>query len=372
MKLLPVSFVAFLGATLSVQAETPRVVADIAPVHSLVAQVMEGVGTPDLLMQPTASPHGYALRPSEARALQNANLVFWIGHELTPQLEGLLESLADEAHVVELLNSADTVRHNFRTSEDFKITSEEDHEHGHDDHDEHSDHDDHEDHDDHADDDHAEHGHDDHENNDHAEHDDHGHEGEAKHEDHDDHAHDDHEGHDHDGTDVHAWLDPHNARVWLSLIADELSEVDPANAATYAKNAAAAQAELDALEEEIAAKLISVADANFVVFHDAYQYFETRFGLIASGAIRVGDGSSASAARLREVRNTLTENKVECIFSEPQFPDSLVASVAEGLDIHTAELDPLGANQDVGADLYNLVIGQMSDDFVSCLKHDDH
>ncbi|MGR3636002.1 MAG: metal ABC transporter solute-binding protein, Zn/Mn family, partial [Shimia sp.] len=175
MKLLPVSFVAFLGATLSVQAETPRVVADIAPVHSLVVQVMEGVGTPDLLMQPTVSPHGYALRPSEARALQNADLVFWVGHELTPQLEGVFESLAGDAHAVGLLDQKETVRYNFRSAEDYEISSEDDHGHG--DHDDHADHDDHDDHD--------EHGHDDHD--DHADHDDH--------DDHDEHGHDDHDDH---------------------------------------------------------------------------------------------------------------------------------------------------------------------------------
>lgn len=391
MRILHASLVALLGTTLSAQAEAPRVAADIAPVHSLVSKVMEGVGTPDLLMQPTVSPHGYALRPSEARALQNANVVFWIGPKYTPQLEALLDSLSEGAHVVALLDQEGTVRHEYRSSEDFKIASEDGHddhghddheEHGHDDHDDHGQekeddhahddhaHDDHDDHDDHAKhddhDDHAhdEHGHDDHDDHDHAKHDDHDDHG------HDEHGHDDHEGHDHSGVDSHAWLDPHNAEVWLALIAEELSEVDPANADTYAKNAAAAQAELAALEEEIAAKLVSVSDTGFVVFHDAYQYFEKRFGLSAAGAIRVGDASAASAARLREVRDTLKDNNIECIFSEPQFPDSLVASVSEGLDLHTEELDPLGAKQEVGSGLYLGLINALADSFTACLKHD--
>lgn len=363
MRILHASLVALLGTTLSAQAEAPRVAADIAPVHSLVSKVMEGVGTPDLLMQPTVSPHGYALRPSEARALQNADVVFWIGPKLSPQLEDVIESLAGDAHVKVLLDQEGTVRHEYRSSEDFKIASEDGHDdhghddHGHDDHEKHG----HDDHDDHA---HDEHGHDDHDDHDHAKHDDHDDHG------HDEHGHDDHEGHDHSGTDSHAWLDPHNAEVWLALIAEELSEVDPANADTYAKNAAAAQAELAALEEEIAAKLVSVSDTGFVVFHDAYQYFEKRFGLSAAGAIRVGDASSASAARLREVRDTLKDNNIECIFSEPQFPASLVASVSEGLDIHTEELDPLGAKQEVGSGLYLGLINALADSFTACLKHD--
>lgn len=398
MRILHASLVALLGTTLSAQAEAPNVAVDIAPVHSLVSKVMEGVGTPDLLMQPTVSPHGYALRPSEARALQNADVVFWIGPKLTPQLEDIIDSLAGDAHALALLDLKATVRHDYRSSEDFKIASEDGHDdhddhghddHGHDDHDDHEKeddhahdehgHDDHEDHAKHDDhDDHEEHGHDDHDEHGHDDHDDHdGHE-DAKHDDHDDHddhghdehGHDDHEGHDHSGTDSHAWLDPQNAQIWLGMIAEELAEVDPDNADTYAKNAAAAQAELAALEEELAAKLVSVSDTGFVVFHDAYQYFEKRFGLKAAGAIRVGDASAASAARLREVRDTLKDNNIGCIFSEPQFPDSLVASVSEGLDIQTAELDPLGANQEVGPALYVNLISALGDNFVDCLSHD--
>lgn len=377
MRILSASLAALMGTAISVQADAPRVATDIAPIHSLVAKVMEGVGTPDLLIKPGVSPHGYALRPSEARALQNADVVFWIGDKLTPQLEDIIESLAGDAHTLALLDLKDTVRHEYRSSEDFKIASEDGHDdhdgHGHDDHAEHDDHDQEE----HADhDDHDEHGHDDHdEHDDHAKHDDHDEHAHDDHDDHDDHAHDehghdDHEGHDHSGVDSHAWLDPQNARVWLGVIAEELSEVDPDNAATYEKNAAAAQAELAALEEKIAAKLVSVSGTGFVVFHDAYQYFESRFGLKAAGAIRVSDASAASAARLREVRDTLKDNDIQCIFSEPQFPGSLVAAVSEGLDVHSEELDPLGATQEIGPGLYVGVISALADSFVECLGHD--
>ncbi len=380
MQTFSASVLAFLAATITAQADAPRVATDIAPIHSLVAQVMEGVGTPDLLMQPGVSPHGYSLRPSEARALQDADLVVWIGPKLTPSLKKTIESLAADAHSLALLGQKDSVRFDYRGADDFEVSSDDEHDHGHDDdgHDDHAhedkDHDEH-DHDEHGHDDHDDH--DEHGHEDHDEHDDHGHDDHAE-SGHDDHGHDDHsdgddhgheDGHNHEGTDSHAWLDPQNARIWLGLIAEELSEIDPENAATYAENSATAQAELAVLEAEIADKLAPVQAVKFVVFHDAYQYFEKRFGLKAAGALRDVDGMAASAARLREVRATLQEHNVQCIFSEPQFPDAIVASVAEGLDLHTTEVDPLGATQEAGASLYGAMLSKLADDFASCLSH---
>src|SRR6056297_1885864 len=195
----------FAGAAL---AETPKVVADITPVHSLVAQVMEGAGTPALLIAPGASPHGYAMRPSEAAALDAAELVFWMGEGLTPWLEGAIDSLAGDAQVIALLGAGETRVLPFREGIAFEAHDEK----GHDDHS----------HDDHGHEGHDEHGHDEH--------------------GHDEHGHDEH-GHGHDGADPHTWLDPTNARAWLDVIAAELAGHDPGNAALYKANAAAAQAE---------------------------------------------------------------------------------------------------------------------------------
>jgi zinc transport system substrate-binding protein len=349
MKILSASVIALLGASLGAQAETPSVATDIAPVHSLVAQVMEGVGAPNLLMQPGVSPHGYALRPSEARMLQSADLVVWIGPELTPSLEDTIETLAGDTPQLMLLDAEPTVRFNYRHAEDFEIGEED----GHDDH---ADHDDHDDNDDHA------------EHDDHADHDDHAEQ--DGHDDHDDHAeHDDH-AHDHDGTDAHAWLDPENARIWLGLIAAALSEIDPENANTYAKNADAAQAKLGVLILETDEMLEPLEEVEFVVFHDAYQYFERRFHMHAAGALRDGDGMSPSAARLRDIRNMLKDHDIHCIFSEPQFNDDVVAAVAEGLEIHVSELDPIGVSHDVGADLYGALISGLAQNFASCLSSD--
>lgn len=342
-------------------AEVPRVATDIAPVHSLVAMVMGDLGAPALIVRPEASPHGYAMRPSEAQALSDADLVVWIGEALTPWLEGPLETLAGGAHKLELMSVEGTVLHDYREGATFAAHDHGDHE-GHD----HGDHDDEHDHDDaHDDDAHDDHGH--------AHDDDHGHAAEkdghdhaAEQDDHD-HAHDDHgDGHDHSGADAHAWLDPVNGRLWLGAIAAELSELDPENAAAYAANAAAGQAELEALEERLRADLAGLGEAGFVVFHDAYQYFERRFGLSASGAISMSDATTPSAGRIAELQEAVGSMGVACVFSEPQFNAGLINSVfADRATVGI--LDPLGFDIAAGPGLYPQILKTMAAEFVGCL-----
>lgn len=358
-------------------ADAPRVVTDIAPVHSLVAAVMEGVATPDLIVPPTASPHGFSMRPSQAAAIEKANLVFWMGKELTPWLETSLDNLAQGADIVALLDAEGTKTHAYRSIEQF-IKAE-----GQDDHDDHKDHDDHGDeehaehkeHDDHGEEEHAEHKeHDDHEE--HAEHDDHGDEDHAEHKDHDDHGeeehaeHDEdkHDDHDHDGVDPHAWLDPANAVTWITLIADRVSAVDPENAATYAQNAKAAIAQINTASAAIEAKLEDTKGLTYIVFHDAYQYFEHRFDMQASGSISLGDASKPSPARLSQIRGILEEKNVTCVFTEAQYNTGLVDTVIEGTSVKTAEIDPHGATQTEGPTLYLGVLNGLADQFASCLK----
>ena len=325
-------------------AEVPNVAADITPVHGLVARVMDGVGAPDLVIRHGASPHEYALRPSEAAALERADVVFWIGEALTPWLEGSIGTLAGDAHTIALIDVSETIRRPFREGATFDA-----HDHGEDDHGE----DGHEAHENEA---HDEHGHEDHAHDDHG-HDDHGH---------DEHAHDD-DGHDHEGTDPHAWLDPENAKVWLDVIAAELSEADPANAAAYAANAAAGRSEIDAAASEVAAIVAPLREAGFVVFHDAYQYFESRFDLSAAGAITLSDATSPSPARIAEVRDTVADLGVACVFSEPQFDPGLVAAVVEGSGAKTAVIDPLGTEIAPGPGFYPALLRDLAARMAACL-----
>ena len=351
------SIASILGGT--ALAEVPDVATDVTPVHSLVARVMEGVGTPELVIAQGASPHEYSLRPSEARALQDADLVFWIGEDLTPWMENSIETLAEDAKVISLLESDGTELLDFREGALFEAHDHDAHGHG----DEGENHDDHEDaHDDHAEEEHAHDDHDDHDER----HKDEGHE-------HDDHAeadhddHDGHHGHDHGDHDPHAWLSVENASVWLNTIAAALSAADPDNAGTYYANAAAGREELAQLAGEIGGVLEPVRGKRFVVFHDAYQYFETDFDFPASGAISLSDASDPSPARIAEIQERVANEGIACVLSEPQYNPTLVATVMDGTPAKTAVIDPLGVDLELGPDLYPQLLRNLATSLAGCL-----
>lgn len=307
-------------------ADAPRVAADIAPVHSLAARVMQGVASPDLIMPPGASPHDYNLRPSNAAALQAADLVFWVGPELTSWLDRALDTLAPQARAVELLEAPGTTVLASRDNALFAADAHDEHDHGHDDH-----------------------GHD-------AHHDEDG----EKHDGEDDH------GHDHGPLDTHAWLSPANAAAWLGAMAEELAAADPANAEAYRANAEGGRAELAALTAEVEALLADVPAGRFVVFHDAYQYFETAFARSSAGAISIGDAADPSPARLARIRELIRDQGVDCVLAEPQFNDGVVSAVAEGAGVRTAVLDPLGAGLTPGSDLYPTLMRNLATALASC------
>ena len=320
---------ALVSESAPLRAEVPDVAADIAPVHALVARVMQGVGSPALIIDPNASPHGYALRPSEAAALQAADLVVWTGAALTPWFGETLGKLAPDAKSLELLDLPETRRLPFREGLTF-AAADGDEDHGHDDHG------------------HDDHGHDDHEDqNDHA-------------------AHDEH-GHAHAGTDPHAWLDPANARGWLEAIARHLSELDPDNAATYAVNAQAARQELRLLEAEITARLAPLSGLRYLVAHDAYQYFETQFGLRPAGAVALGDAADPGPARVAALRDMVRARGIACIFTEPQFRPTVIDRVFGGV-AHHGILDPLGSGHDPGPGLYPALLRDMADALTACAE----
>ena len=361
-------------------ADAPKVVADIAPVHSLVSRVMDGIGKPDLIVPNETSPHDYRLRPADAEALENAGLVFWMGEGLTPWMERALDSLSGDATVIELLALDETNTLPFREGALFDAhdhDAHDDHDKEHDDHDDHDDHDkEHDDHDDHDDHDKEHNDHDDHddhdhdkEHDDHDDHDDHDHDKEHDdHDDHDDHGHDDHAGHDHGEFDPHAWLSTDNARTWLNVIAAKLSSIDPANAGGYFSNASEAITELDALDNEVNEMLDPVRGGKFIVFHDAYQYFETVYDFPASGAISLGDASDPGAARIAEIANRIQSENIQCVLSEPQFNANMVDTVMAGTNAKTEVIDPLGFGIEPGVSLYTKLIKGMASSLVNCLR----
>ena len=325
-KLFLATAVSSLALTSAALADAPTVAVDIAPVYSLVAKVMEGVGTPSLIVQQGASPHGYSLRPAEAEALQSADVVFWVGEELEPWLERSIDSLAADTLSVQLMEADGATELESRAGATFEA-----HSHG----DEAGEAPDHEDHAD------AEHDHEE-----------------------EDHDHDEHD-HDHGGHDPHSWLDPQNAIAWLDVIAEDLSKVDPDNAETYAKNAAEGKAQLETLVADVSGELKDFS-TNFIVFHDAYQYFENRFGISAAGSIRLGDATDPSPARIAEIRDKVAELDITCAFAEPQFNPGLLETVFEGTDAKVGVLDPLGSGLDLGPNLYPQLIRDVADGLASC------
>jgi zinc transport system substrate-binding protein len=358
-------------------ADSPKVVTDIAPVHSLVSRVMDGIGKPDLIVPNETSPHDYRLRPADAEALESAVLVFWMGEGLTPWMERALDSLSGEATIVELLALDETKTLPFREGalfdahdhsehDDHDDHDDHDHDKEHDDHDDHDDHDHDKEHDDH--DDHDDHDHDK-EHDDHDDHDDHDHDKEHDdHDDHDDHGHDDHAGHDHGEFDPHAWLSTDNAKTWLNVIAAKLSSIDPTNAGGYFANASEAIVELDALDKEVDEMLDTVRGGKFIVFHDAYQYFETVYDFPASGAISLGDASDPGAARIAEIAKRIESENIQCVLSEPQFNANMVDTVMAGTEAKTEVIDPLGFGIEPGSSLYTKLIKGMATSLVNCLK----
>ncbi len=333
----------YLLLPLTAVANPPRVAVDIAPIHSLVAQVMAGVAKPDLIIQPGASPHGYSLRPSEAEALQRADAVFYVGTELTPWLESPLDNLAGSANKVALLEVPGITLHEFREGTTFEAHDHHEDEHGHDDQHAHKD----------------EHGHDD----EHEHKEEHGHDDEHAHKD--EHGHDDE--HHHDEHDPHAWLDPENAKIWLQAIAAELARMDAANASVYQRNAKTAIADLDALITSTHAQTKNLGDIKFIVFHDAYQYFERRFGVEATGAISLGDASDPSPSRVKEIRDTVSRLGIRCVYTEPQYNPGMVRSVFESTQVTTiGVIDPLGADIETGKAHYPTLLKALVSSLNQC------
>ncbi len=311
----------------SAAADTPApaVVSSIPPVHSLVAAVMAGVGEPKLLVKGGSSPHTASLRPSDAAALQKADLVFWIGDGLETFLAKPLAALPDRAEVVALAEAPGVKLLPVRQGGVWD---------GHD----------------HA---HEEHGHEEHE---------HGEEhGEAA-------AGDAADGHGDGALDMHIWLDPENARAMAAAIADALAKADPARADIYTGNAKGLHQRLTALDEELRTTLAPVADKPYIVFHDAYQYFEARYGLSPAGAITFSPERAPGAKTLSEIRERIRTSGAVCVFREPQFEPDLVKTVIGGSFARIGVLDPVGADIPAGAEAYPALLTQMASSLRDCLS----
>lgn len=290
-------------------AAAPKVVASVVPVQSIVAAVMGDTGSPALLLEGSMSEHRSVFSPSQIALLGDADLVFIVGHGLEAKLAQLSGSEAvNGKRFIELSEAPGVETLPIREGGVWDA-----HDH------------------------------------DHAEADAHGAEGVLS-------------------FDPHVWLDPGNAAAMARAVAEALAAADPGNAAAYKANAAAFTAELDKASAAIAAELAPVKDKPFVVFHDAYQYFERRFGLSGAGSISDVSAQAPSAGRLAEVRDKIIASKAACVFREPQYDGKVVATVIEGTPAREGVLDPLGAGVTPGPGAYLEIVQNLASSLRNCLS----
>ena len=301
------------GFTPAAAAEQFHVVTTIKPIHSLTAAIMEGAGAPTLLVDGTASPHTFALKPSAARAILDAAVFIRTSPAIEPFTARIVETLPAPVTLVTLADTPGLTLLDRRTSPTF-----EPHDHGHDDH-----------------------------------------------LDHDDDGHVDH---DHiEVKDGHIWLDPRNAALMADKIAAVLSTRDPAHAEVYAANTSRLKSRLAALETELASELAPLKSRPFIVFHDATQYFEARFGLSALGSITVSPEVQPSAKRLTALRGKIASLNAVCVFTEPYFNENLLHAVTEGSAVKSAPLDPEALALAPGPELYFTLMRALAAALASCL-----
>lgn len=315
---------AALGAATFTANAAPRTVVTIAPLHSLVAGVMAGAGEPYLLLDAAASPHTHTLRPSQARRVYNAELLLQVGGGLESFLTPMLQNLPPTVTVLSMID-VDGMHVLLRGD-------------GHE-----SEHDGHGDEDD-------GHGH---------EHDGH----DAEDDGHDSAAHD----HGGDPRDPHVWLDPANARVIVGEVRDVLSALDAANAAVYRANAAAMSARLESLEADLRAQMRPLRGLPYIVFHDAYRYFEARFDVRPVAVVTLDPERRPGARSSSRLRETIRRTRPKCLFSEPQFPPAAVATLTAAGGLRHAVLDPLGAGLAPGGDAYFQLMADIGAAMAECL-----
>lgn len=324
-------------------AQSINVVVSIPPFHSLVAAIMRGVSTPQLLIQNGASPHHYSLRPSDIKRLQNAHIIFWGGPALETFLVKPLQNLkalptqSQPQSIVELARIPELLLLPVRQSPSFEP---------------------------------------------------HHHDSRCQHAAEPNNApvtpdseppspllgsttiplHNHTEIHQGIPIDMHFWLDPHNAIILTDAICNQLKRVDPTHQALYQKNADTLKSELRVLQSRLSEKLKTVRKIPFIVFHDAYQYFENRYGLTSVGAITLHPEIPPSAKRLREIRTTIQNTKARCVFTEPQFPPKLAHRIMQDLNVKVGELDPIGQSIATHSEGYTALLENLSNALIECLQ----
>ncbi len=301
MRYLVLSLLCASMLATSAQA-APKVVTTIVPLHSLVSSVMDGVGTPELLMQGQNSEHNASFTPQQIADMAHADAVFIIGNNLETKLGEIsgTETVGGKAFI-KMNEIQGLITHAIREGGTWEPDGDEPPSTG-------------------------------------------------------------------VSADPHIWLDPENAKLMVKTIATTLDKADPANAKLYDANATKALAELDRLEADLKTQLTPVQHKPFIVFHDAYQYFEHRFGVTAVGSISNFSATPPSAQRLEEIHNKINSSNATCVFREPQFTDAAVVTVIEGTKAKSSVLDPIGADLKPGPDAYSELLHEIAKNLSDCLS----
>ena len=355
-KLLSIIILILFSSSNLFAADTKGVITTIQPINSLVSAVIGDTGKTISLIPADISPHEYKLKPSDAKKMQEANIIFFVSNHLESSVTKVFKNLPKNIKIIDLLEETGIEHLAIRDNEAWERH---DH-HGHDDHDDHEKHG--KKHDDH--DDHEKHGkkHDDHDDHDkHA----------KKHDDHDDHEkhgkkHDDHDDHQ-SKDDVHIWLSPDNAIKIVEKVSKELSLLFPDNASKYSENSNKMIDEIKKLKNELAKDLAPIKGKPYVVFHDAYQYFEKTFDLNAVGSVALEGDIASSPKQISFIKDKIKKLNASCVFQEPQFDSKLVKIVVEGTNAQIGTLDPLGVNISGKENFYIQLLKNMAKSLKECL-----
>ncbi|MDC1259990.1 zinc ABC transporter substrate-binding protein [Pseudomonadota bacterium] len=324
-KLFTIITLLFISNTAVFASETKGVITTIQPINALVNAIIGNTGGSTSLIPSEVSPHEFKLKPSDVKTLQDGNIIFYVSNHLESSITKVFKNLPKNIKIVNLMEETGINHLAIRDNEAWER-----HDH-HDDHDKHAKKDDdHDDHEKHA----------------------------KKDDDHDDHEKED---------DVHIWLDPDNAIKIIQKVNRELSLLFPENSQIYNKNATNITNKITELKSELKEELLSIKNKPYIVFHDAYQYFEKVFGLNAVGSIALEDDVATSPKQISYIRNKIIKSNVSCVFQEPQFDSKLLQTVVEGTDAKIGTLDPLGVDIANKKDFYLQLLRNMSKSLKECL-----
>ena len=342
MKLFSIIILLVFSSINAFATETTGIISTIQPINSLVSAVIGNTGKTISIIPAEQSPHDFKLKPSDVKVLQNGNIIFYVSNHLESSVTKVFKNLPKNIKLINLMEESGI---NHLAIRDNAAWERHDH-HGddHDDHDKHGKkHDDHDDHDKHGK-----------KHDDHDDHDKHG----KKHDDHDDHEKED---------DVHIWLSPDNAIKIVQKVNKVLSLYFPENSKIYNDNTTKFIDKIRSLKMELIKEMSPIKNKPYIVFHDAYQYFEKTFELNAVGSVALEGDIASSPKQISFIKDKIIKSKASCVFQEPQFDSKLVKIVVEGTNAKIGTLDPLGVNITGNKDFYLQLLTNMAKSLKECL-----